>query len=55
MNRLLKGYGKFMGNGSMMDKYRMEMCSSFTHMLEVLHCSSMVFTESQGGWKRTLS
>lgn len=55
MNRLSKGFGKFLGHGSMMDKYSMETCSLFTHMPGVPHCSSMVFTEFQGGWKRTLS
>lgn len=55
MNSLAKGFGKFMGHGSIRCRYKMEMYGLFTQMLGGAYRSSKLFTVSHGGWKRSLS
>ena len=55
MNRLMKGFGNFMVSGSMMDKYRVEVCSLFTWMLGEPQRATTVLTVNQAGQKMTLA
>ena len=54
-NRLMKGFGNFMVSGSMMDKYRVEVCSLFTWMLGEPQHATTVLTVNQAGQKMTLA
>ena len=48
-NRLMKGFGNLMVSGSVMDKYRVEVCSLFTWVLGEPQRASSVLTVNQAG------
>ena len=54
-NRLMKGFGNFMVSGSMMDKYRVEVCSLFPWLLGEPQRATTVLTVNHAGQKMTLA